>query len=160
LGSLPLMAGQKQCRADPGQANPDDRRLDVHIAQKVERQEAIDFDAVETTAVRIIVGHDRADENLQQQDAGDDQEIFADPSLTRTQGTEVSQHRIHGRLVRIVQVAFVDEQHRAEGEEGEAEADPGPAKGAGRRRIADQWLERPVLRPGYVCAGAAGDGRQ
>ena len=79
--------------------------------------------------------------------AGDHEKVFADPALARGQGREPRQHRVHRRLVGIVQIALIDEQHGAEGEEREAEADPGPPEGAGGRRVADQRLERPILRP-------------
>ena len=111
--------------------------------------------AVKARPVRVVVSHDRADEDLQQQDPGDDEKVFADPPLARGQRGEPCQHRVHRRLVRIVQIALIDEQHGAEGEEREAEADPGPPEGAGGRRIADQRLERPVLGPGPSNVPAA-----
>jgi hypothetical protein len=39
----------------------------MDIPEEVEGQEAIDLNAVEARSVEIVVGHDRADENLQQQ---------------------------------------------------------------------------------------------
>ena len=97
---------QEQGRADPGEADPDDRRLDVDVAQEVERQEAIDLDAVKARPIRVVVGHDRADENLQQEDCRDHEKIFADPPLAGGQGREFRQHRVHRRLVGIVQIAL------------------------------------------------------
>ena len=63
-------------------------------------------------------------------------------------GRKRRQHRVHRRIVGIVQEELIDEQHGAEGEEGEAEADPGPTEGVGGRRVADQRLIGPVLGPG------------
>src|ERR1019366_5883096 len=47
LGFTPAYGrGQEQRGADPRQADPDNRSLDMHIAQEVERQDAIHLDAV------------------------------------------------------------------------------------------------------------------
>src|ERR1700730_18543972 len=72
---------EKQGRADPRQTDPDDRRLNVDIPKEVERQEAIDLDAVKARPVRVVVGHDRTNEDLQKQHPGDDEEVFANPPL-------------------------------------------------------------------------------
>src|SRR5271165_6139273 len=77
--------GEKQGRADPRQADPDNWRLNVDIPEEVEGQEAIDRDAVKARPVRVIVGHDRTDEDLQQQHAGHDEKVLADPPLARGQ---------------------------------------------------------------------------
>ena len=54
-------------------ADPDDRRLDMHVAQEVERQEIVQIaDAVEAAPIVVGVGHDRAGGDLQQQHGGDD----------------------------------------------------------------------------------------
>jgi hypothetical protein len=132
----------------------------VDIPEEVERQEAIDLDTVEARPVEIVVGHDRADENLQQQHASHDEKILADPPLARGQGPKAGKHRVHRRLVRIVQEPLIDEQHGAKGEEREAETDPGPTEGAGGRRVPDHGLERPILRPRRVGARTARDCRQ
>ena len=79
---------RNKSRADPGQADPDDRRLDMDIAQEIEGQEAIDLKAVEAGAIRIIVSQDRPREDLQQQQTGDDQKVLADrPWLASADGT-------------------------------------------------------------------------
>ena len=111
-------------------------------------------------AVRVVVGHERTDENLQQQHPGHDEKVLADPPLARGQWAKAGKDWVHGRLVRIVQKPLIDEQHGAEGEEREAEAYPGPTEGAGRRRIADQRLKRPILRPGPSNARSPRNGRQ
>ncbi len=41
----------------------------------------VDLDAVEAGAVRVIMGHDRTDQNLQQKHSGDDEKILADLAL-------------------------------------------------------------------------------
>jgi hypothetical protein len=132
----------------------------MDIAQKVERQEAINLDAVEARPVRVVVGHDRTNEDLQKEHPGDDEEVFADPPLAGGQWQEPGQHRVHRRLVGVVQIPLVDEDHGAEGEKREAEADPGPTESAGGRRVADQRLEWPILRPGCVGAGTPRHRRQ
>ncbi len=104
--------------------------------------------------------HDRADQDLQQQHRGDDQEILADAPLARRQRREPGEDRVHRRPVGIVEKALIDVQDRAEGEEREAEADPGPAEGVYRRGVADERLERPVLRPRHGAAGALRHRRQ
>ena len=86
--------------------------------------------------------------DLHQQQRRDDEKILADAPLAWRQRPERRQHRIHRRVVGIVQEELVDEQHHAEGEEGEAEADPGPTEGVGGGRVADQRLIGPVLGPG------------
>ena len=91
--------------------------------------------------------------DLHQQQRGDDEKILADPPLAWRQRPERRQHRVHRRVVGIVQEELVDEQHHAEGEEGEAEADPGPTEGVGGGRVADQRLIGPVLGPGPVAPG-------
>ncbi|HXP05523.1 MAG TPA: hypothetical protein VN808_15500 [Stellaceae bacterium] len=94
--------------------------------------------------------HDRPDEDLQQQNQRDDEKVFADAPLARCQRGEVRQHRVHRRLVGIVEEPLVDEEHGAKGKKREAEADPGPPKGGRRRRVADERLEGPILRPGDI----------
>ena len=106
--------GQEQAGADPRHADPDDRRLDVHVAQEVERQDVVQRDAVEAAPVVVGVRHDRAGGDLQQQHDCDDQEILADPALAVGQRAEPRQHRVHRRIVGIVQPELVDEQHQAE----------------------------------------------
>jgi iron complex transport system substrate-binding protein len=61
---------------------------------------------------------------------------------------------------KAVQTTLIDEQHGAEREKREAEADPCPTEGAGCRRIANQWLKRPILRPRRIGARTACDCRQ
>ena len=139
---------QEQRRADPRQPDPDDRRLDMHVAQEVEGQEIVDGDAVEARPVVIGMRHDDAGADLHQQQRGDDEKILADAPLAWRERPERRQHRIHRRVVGVVQEEFVDEQHHAEGEESEAEADPGPTEGVGGGRVADQRLIGPVLGPG------------
>ena len=75
--------GEKQAGADPAHTDPDDRRLDVHVAQEVERQEVVQVEPVEAAPVVVGVRHDRAGEDLQQQHGGDHQEVFADLALAR-----------------------------------------------------------------------------
>ena len=38
--------------------------------------------------------------------AGDDEKIFADPPLAGGQAAELRQHRVHRRLVGIIQIAL------------------------------------------------------
>ncbi len=140
--------GEKQRRADPGQADPDDRRLDVDVAQEVEGQEIVDRDPVEARAIIIGMRHDGAGRDLHQKQSCDHEKILADPPLARRQRPEGRQYGVHRRVVGIVQEELVDEQHDAEGEEGEAEADPGPTEGVGGGGVADQRLKGPVLGPG------------
>ena len=132
----------------------------MDVAQEIERQEPVDGDAIEARSVRVVMGHNRTDKDLQEENTGHDQEVFADTALTRGQRPELREHRIHWRLVRIVEIPLVNEQHGAEGKEGEAEADPGPTEGAGGWRIANQRFIRPVLRPGDIRAGAARNSRE
>ena len=51
---------EKQRRADPRKPDPDDRRLDMDVAQEVEGQEVVDRDAVEAGPVVIGMRHDDA----------------------------------------------------------------------------------------------------
>ncbi len=148
---------QEQPGADPRDADPDDRRLDVHVAQEVERQDVLQRDAVEAAPVVVGVRHDGAGGDLQQQHHRDDEEILADPALAFGERAEARQHRVHRRIVGMVEPELVDEQHEAEGEEGEAEAGPGPDEGVGRRRVADLRLVGPVLGPGPGCVRTARD---
>ena len=120
----------------------------MDVAQEVEGQEIVDRDAVEARPVVIGVRHDDAGQDLHQQQRRDHEKILPDPLLARRQRPESRQHRVHRRVVGIVQEELVDEQHDAEGEEGEAEADPGPTEGVGGGRVADQRLIGPVLGPG------------
>ena len=62
------------------------------------------------------------------------------------QRPERRQHRVHRRLVGVVEPVLVDEQHAAEREEREAEAGPGPHEGVGGRRVADFRLDRASSR--------------
>src|SRR3984885_12269715 len=71
-------------------------------------------------------------------------------------GRKVASTGVHRRIVGVVQEELIDEQHDAEGEEGEAEADPGPPKGVGGGRVADQRLIGPVLGPGPRHARPSG----
>jgi hypothetical protein len=113
---------QEQPGTDPRQADPDNWCLDMHVAQEVKRQEAIDLDSVEAGAVRVVMGHDRTDEDLQQKHRRDDEKILADLALAEGQGPERHEHRVHRGGIVIVQIPFVDEQHRAEGEERETKS--------------------------------------
>lgn len=63
--------------AGPGEPDPDDRRLYVEVTQEVEWEEIIDLDAVKAGPIVIGLRHDRADQDLEQQQCGDDKEILA-----------------------------------------------------------------------------------
>jgi hypothetical protein len=130
----------------------------VDIAQEVERHYILQRDAVEAPPVVIGMRHDRPCRDLQQQDQHNDEKILADLALTVRKRPEPCQHRIHRRIVRIVEPEFVDEQYQPEREEGEAEARPGPNKRVRCWRVADLRLVRPVLGPGPRCVRAAGNG--
>ena len=80
---------EKQAGADPPDADPDDRSLDVHVAQEVERQIMMQFEPVEAAAIVIGMRHDRAGEDLQQQHRRDDEKVFADLPLARVSGRNV-----------------------------------------------------------------------
>ena len=151
---------EEQAGADPADADPDDRRLDVHVAEEVEWQELVQVEPVEAAPIVIGMRHDRAGEDLQEQHRRDHEEIFADLALALGQRPERDQHRVHRRLVGIAEPELVDKQHDAESKEGEAEADPGPHEGIGGRRVADFRLIRPVLGPRPARVGSAGDGGQ
>ena len=72
---------EEQGRADPRDADPHNRRLDVHITKKIKRQDVVQLQAIEAAPVIIGVGHDRAGCNLQEQDEGDDEEVLAHLAL-------------------------------------------------------------------------------
>ena len=148
---------EEQRRADPGQADPDDRRLDMDVTQEIERKVVVDRDPVKARPVVIGMGHDRAGGDLHQEQRRDDEKILPDASLARSQGTEHREHRVHRGVVGIIEEKLVDEQHDAESEEGEAETDPGPTERVGGRRVADQRLIGPVLRPRPCLTGPAGN---
>ena len=139
---------EKQRRPDPGKADPDNRRLDMHIAQEVEGQEVVDGDAVEARPVVIGMRHDDAGRDLHQQQRRDHEKVFSDSLLAGRQGLELRQGRVHRRIIGIVQVELINEDNQPEGKEGEAEAHPGPTEGVGGGRVADQWFIGPVLGPG------------
>ena len=69
--------GQEQAGADPADADPNDRRLDMHVAQEVERQDSCEVDAVEAAPVIIGVRHDRAGDSASSSTSGDHDEILA-----------------------------------------------------------------------------------
>jgi hypothetical protein len=48
--------------------------------------EAMDLDPIEARPVGIVVGHDRTDEDLQQEKCCDHEKILADPPLARGHG--------------------------------------------------------------------------
>ena len=129
----------------------------MHVAEKVEWQDIVQFEAIEAAAIVISMRHDRAGEDLQQQHRRNYNEIFADTALAVGERQEGDQHRIHRRLVGVAQIALVDEQHGAECEEGEAEASPGPDEGVGGRGVADLRLIGPILGPGPGGIGTACD---
>jgi hypothetical protein len=81
----------------------------MDVPQEIEGQKAVDRDAVEARPVGVIMRHDRTDEDLQQQDSGDDEKVFADPALARRQRSEPRKDGVHRRLVGIVQIALIDE---------------------------------------------------
>ena len=93
---------QKQPGADPAHADPDDRRLDVHVAQEVERQDRMQIEAVKAAAIVIGVRHDRAGEDLQQQHRRDHEKVFADLALAFGERPEGDQHRVHRTFVGAV----------------------------------------------------------
>ncbi|KGS21380.1 putative nitric-oxide reductase domain protein [Burkholderia pseudomallei MSHR7343] len=72
---------EKQPGADPRQADPYDRRLNVDAAPEIERQHVVEVDAVEARAIGVVVAEDRAGRDLQQQHRRDDQKILADLAL-------------------------------------------------------------------------------
>src|SRR5947209_18222621 len=82
---------------------------------------------------------------------------FADPALSIGQRPERDQHRVHRRLVGVVQIALINKQHSAESKEGEAEAGPGPNEGVGGRSVADFGRLGPILSPRPGLIGAAGN---
>ena len=90
---------QEQAGADPADADPDDRGLDVHVAEEVEWQEIMQIETVEAAAIVIGMRHDRAGQDLQEQHRRHHDEIFADPALTVGQRPERDQHRVHRRRI-------------------------------------------------------------
>ena len=91
--------------------------LDVHVAQEVERQYVMQRDAVEAAPVVVGVRHDRAGGDLHQQHGSNDEKILAHLALAFRQRAEPRQHRVHRRIVGMVQPELVDEQHEAKREE-------------------------------------------
>src|SRR5579884_3874922 len=100
----------------------------MHVAQEVEGKHVRQCNAVEAATIIVGMSHEGSGRNLQQQDKGNDKEIFSYPALTLGERAEFRQHRIHGRDIGIVQPELVDEKNDAERKESEAEADPGPPK--------------------------------
>src|SRR4029079_2792722 len=132
----------------------------MHVAEEIERQYLMERDAVEASPVIVGMRHDCSCGDLHQQDSNNDQEILADLALACRQRAKPSEHRIHRRIIGMIEPEFVDEQHKSECQEGEAEAGPGPDEGVRCRRIPDLWLVWPVLGPRPACIGPGGNGGQ
>ncbi len=90
----------------------------------------------------------------------DDEKVLADPALALGERSEPREHRVHRRVVRIVQPELGDEQNETEGKEREAETRPGPHEGVCCRRVADLGLVGPVLRPGPARSWTSRERRQ
>ncbi|MEK4031876.1 hypothetical protein WOA01_02265 [Methylocystis sp. IM2] len=107
--------------------------------------------------------HDRSCRNLNEKQQRHHDKVFADSPLASRKRSKFRQDRIHSADIALVEKELVNEQHDAEGEEGEAETDPSPPEGVEGRRIADQGLKRPILGPGPAGARPArhrGEGRE
>ncbi len=68
---------------DPGKPDPDDRRLEVDRAERVEGEDVVEDEAVEIAALGIVVGHDAARADLHEEHQRHHQEIDADCPLAR-----------------------------------------------------------------------------
>ena len=79
---------EEQPGADPADADPNNRRLDVYVPQEVKWQDLVQDQPVKAAPIVVGMRHDRAGEDLQQQHGSDHQEIFTDLALAFGQWSE------------------------------------------------------------------------
>ena len=137
----------EQPARDPAEPDPDDRRLEVEASQEVEREDVVELDPVEVFPLVIGVRHDRARALRGEEHQCDHEEIFAGLDLAWSQRSIGREPALHRLVVGMVEIGPVEPQHEPHRKEGEAEADPGPLEGVGRRRVPDGRLIGPVLGP-------------
>src|SRR6185312_16210571 len=123
--------GEEEPGADPPHPDPDNRGLDVDVAQEVEGEDGRQIDAVEAAPVVIGMRHDRPRRDLQQEHSRDEDEIFARLALAWRQRDKPREERVHRPLIGISKEPLIDKQYGAKGEKREAEAGPGPNEGVG-----------------------------
>ena len=94
--------------------------------------------------------HDRSGALRSEEHQRDHDEIFARLHLTWRERPILGQAALHRRIVGMVEIGPVEPQDEPHREEGEAEADPRPLEGVGRRRVSDRRLIGPILGPRRV----------
>src|SRR6476661_5761749 len=109
----------------------------MEAPQEIEGQDVVELDAVEGRTVIIRMGHDRPRALRGKEYRSDDDEIFAGLDLAWGQSAILGKAPLHRSVVGMIEIGPVEPQHEPHRKEGEAEADPGPTEGVGRRRVAD-----------------------